>query len=53
VTFGAVRSYKVLRDGRRQIAAFYLVNDFFGVEAGEEHPFSAEAIRSTRAMPIS
>jgi CRP/FNR family nitrogen fixation transcriptional regulator len=45
-----VRSYKVLRDGRRQIAAFYLVDDIFGVEPSDEHGFSAEAIRPTRAV---
>jgi CRP/FNR family nitrogen fixation transcriptional regulator len=50
VTSGAVRSYKVLRDGRRQIAAFYLVDDIFGVEAGAEHCLSAEAIRPTRTV---
>ena len=50
VTSGAVRSYKVLRDGRRQIAAFYLVDDIFGVEPGLEHRLSAEAIRPTRAV---
>ena len=50
VTSGAVRSYKVLRDGRRQIAAFYLVDDIFGVEASREHRLSAEAIRPTRAV---
>jgi CRP/FNR family transcriptional regulator, nitrogen fixation regulation protein len=50
VTSGAVRSYKVLRDGRRQIAAFYLTGDVFGVEPGLEHRLSAEAIRPTRAV---
>ena len=44
VITGAVRTYKVLNDGRRQIGAFYLPGDMFGLETGEEHPFSAEAI---------
>jgi CRP-like cAMP-binding protein len=44
VVSGAVRTYKVLEDGRRQIGAFYLPGDVFGLEAGEEHGFSAEAI---------
>lgn len=43
VTSGAVRSYKLLSDGRRQIDAFHLPGDFFGLEAGEEHRFSVEA----------
>jgi CRP/FNR family nitrogen fixation transcriptional regulator len=44
VVSGAVRTYKVLQDGRRQIGAFHLPGDVFGLEAGEEHAFSAEAI---------
>jgi CRP/FNR family nitrogen fixation transcriptional regulator len=44
VISGAVRTYKVLSDGRRQITAFYLPGDMFGVEAGGEHWCSAEAI---------
>ena len=31
VTLGAVRSYKLLLDGRRQIGAFHLVGDIFGL----------------------
>jgi CRP-like cAMP-binding protein len=41
---GAVRMYKVLNDGRRQIGAFYLQGDIFGLEAGATHASSAEAI---------
>ncbi len=41
---GAVRIYRVLDDGRRQISAFYLSGDVFGMEGGEEHACSAEAI---------
>ena len=44
VVTGAVRTYKVLQDGRRQIGAFNLPGDIFGLEAGEEHAFSAEAV---------
>ena len=44
VVSGAVRTYKLLQDGRRQIGAFYLPGDVFGLEAGAEHAFSAEAI---------
>ena len=39
-----MRTYKVLNDGRRQIGAFYLPGDIFGLEIGDEHTFSAEAI---------
>src|SRR5262245_46928146 len=44
VVSGTVRTYKVLADGRRQIGSFYLAGDIFGLEAGDEHTFSAEAI---------
>jgi CRP/FNR family nitrogen fixation transcriptional regulator len=41
---GAIRTYKVLDDGRRQIGAFYLPGDVLGLEAGVGHGFAAEAI---------
>jgi CRP/FNR family transcriptional regulator, nitrogen fixation regulation protein len=44
---GAVRSYKLLSDGRRQIGAFHLVGDIFGLENGSTHRFTAEAIVDT------
>jgi CRP/FNR family nitrogen fixation transcriptional regulator len=44
VVSGAIRSYKLLSDGRRQIDAFHLRGDIFGLEAGNEHRLSAEAI---------
>jgi CRP/FNR family transcriptional regulator, nitrogen fixation regulation protein len=47
VKTGAVRSYKLLSDGRRQIGAFHLVGDIFGLENGSEHRFTAEAIVHT------
>jgi CRP/FNR family transcriptional regulator, nitrogen fixation regulation protein len=47
VASGAVRSYKLLSDGRRQIGAFHLVSDIFGLEIGTEHRFTAEAIVDT------
>jgi CRP/FNR family transcriptional regulator, nitrogen fixation regulation protein len=47
VVSGAVRTYKVLSDGRRQIGAFYLPGEVFGLEAGQNHRFSAEAIAAS------
>jgi CRP/FNR family nitrogen fixation transcriptional regulator len=41
---GAVRTCRVLMDGRRQIADFYLPGDFFGLDWQSEHGFTAEAI---------
>jgi len=44
VVSGAVRTYKILNDGRRQIGAFYLPGDMFGLEIGDSHELSAEAV---------
>jgi len=44
VVSGAVRTHKLLSDGRRQIGAFHLPGDVFGLEAGSAHRFCAEAI---------
>jgi CRP/FNR family nitrogen fixation transcriptional regulator len=44
VISGAVRICKLLDDGRRQVTAFHLPGEIFGLELGEEHRFSAEAI---------
>jgi CRP/FNR family nitrogen fixation transcriptional regulator len=52
VISGAVRTYKVLNDGRRQIGAFYLPGDIFGLEVGEEHSFSAEAVIDCKVLVI-
>jgi CRP/FNR family nitrogen fixation transcriptional regulator len=47
VVSGAVRSYKLLSDGRRQIGAFHLAGDIFGLEIGADHRFTTEAIVDT------
>ena len=47
VVKGAVRSHKLLSDGRRQIGAFHLPGDIFGLENGALHRFTAEAIADT------
>ena len=52
VISGAVRTYRLLDDGRRQISAFYLPGDIFGVEAGEMHVASAEAIVESRVLVV-
>src|SRR3569832_2170236 len=50
VLSGTVRTYKVLNDGRRQIGAFYLTGDVFGLEIGDAHTFSAEAIVDCKVL---
>jgi CRP/FNR family nitrogen fixation transcriptional regulator len=52
VTSGTVRTYKVLNDGRRQIGFFYLPGDVFGLEVGDRHSFSAEAISDCKVLVI-
>jgi len=47
VVRGAVRTYKLLTDGRRQIGAFHLPGDVFGLDAGSTHRLTAEAITDT------
>jgi CRP/FNR family nitrogen fixation transcriptional regulator len=44
VISGAVRDVRILSDGRRQIGAFHLPGDVFGLECGETHRYSAEAV---------
>ncbi|UGA47111.1 helix-turn-helix domain-containing protein [Bradyrhizobium quebecense] len=48
IIFGAVRTYKLLPDGRRQINSFHLIGDMFGFENGATHRFTAEAIVETK-----
>jgi CRP-like cAMP-binding protein len=44
VVSGAIRTCKVLADGRRQLADFFLPGDLIGFDVGESHSFTAEAI---------
>jgi CRP/FNR family nitrogen fixation transcriptional regulator len=44
VVSGAVRTCKMLREGRRQIAGFYFAGDIFGLESATKHSVTAEAI---------
>jgi CRP-like cAMP-binding protein len=52
VISGGVRIYRVLTDGRRQISAFLLPGDMFGLEAGESHSCSAEAMADSVVLVI-
>jgi CRP/FNR family nitrogen fixation transcriptional regulator len=44
---GSVRSYKLLSDGWRQIGAFYLPGDVFGLKSAPVHRLTAEAVDDT------
>ncbi len=52
VVSGAVRTCKVTADGRRQIGGFYLPGDIFGLETGNAHVFSAEAIGEATVLVV-
>jgi CRP/FNR family nitrogen fixation transcriptional regulator len=44
VIYGTVRIGKLLADGRRQIDGFHFPGDVFGLESGQSHRFTAEAV---------
>jgi CRP/FNR family nitrogen fixation transcriptional regulator len=52
VVTGAVRISKLMSDGRRQIGAFYLPGEIFGLETDEAHAFSAEAIGDSQVLVV-
>lgn len=52
VVRGAVRTYKILADGRRQIGAFLLPGDVFGLVSGQTHHLTAEAIVDTKVRMV-
>ena len=49
---GSVRTYKILSDGRRQIGGFHLPGDIFGLEFGDEHVMSAEAVTDAKVLVV-
>jgi CRP/FNR family transcriptional regulator, nitrogen fixation regulation protein len=52
VVSGNVRTYKILRDGRRQVGGFYLPGEIFGLEFTDEHSLSAEAITDCKVLVV-
>lgn len=48
VISGAVYTYRMLREGRRQIGGFYFSGDIFGLEAAKKHILAAEAITNAK-----
>ena len=47
VTTGAVKIYKLLADGRRQMTGFLFAGDFLGLANEETYAYSAEAVTRT------
>ncbi|MFO1185715.1 MAG: helix-turn-helix domain-containing protein [Bauldia sp.] len=52
VVTGAIRTSKLLSDGRRQIGAFHTPGELFGLEVGDSHRFAAEAVVDSVVMVI-
>jgi CRP/FNR family nitrogen fixation transcriptional regulator len=50
VLSGGVRTYRILRDGRRQIDEFHFTGGWFGIEAGAEHRTTAEALTDATVL---
>jgi CRP/FNR family nitrogen fixation transcriptional regulator len=50
VISGAVRTYKLLRDGRCQILAFHLPNELFGLDFSSTRNVTADALAETEVV---
>jgi CRP/FNR family nitrogen fixation transcriptional regulator len=50
VVRGMVRTCRFLSDGRRQIDAFHVEGDVFGLEAGSQYRLSAEAVSECQVI---
>lgn len=50
VVSGAVRTYKLMRDGRRQIGEFHLAGDLFGLDIGGVRHLTAEAVTDSKIL---
>jgi CRP/FNR family transcriptional regulator len=48
VTEGAIKIYKLLSDGRRQVTGFLFPGDFLGLTHNESYAYSAEALTATK-----
>ena len=53
VTGGAVKVYKLLADGRRQITGFFFPGDFLGLAHLNKYAYTAEAIEEVRLCCFS
>ncbi|NKN39014.1 helix-turn-helix domain-containing protein [Agrobacterium sp. a22-2] len=47
IEFGAVKIYRLMADGRRQVIAFHFAGETFGFECGQVRSFFAECIVAT------
>lgn len=49
---GIARGYHITSEGRRQIVAFYVPGDIFGIEYGERHKLHVDALTDGRVQMI-
>ena len=52
VQAGALKLYKLLPDGRRQITGFLFKGDFLGLSADDEYGYTAEVLEDVRACSL-
>jgi CRP-like cAMP-binding protein len=52
VISGAVRTYKILNDGRRKIGSFYFEGDIVGLQFEDTHSLSAEAVNDAKVLVV-
>src|SRR5262245_58580533 len=52
VVSGAVRTYRLLSDGRRQIVAFHLPGDVFGLDFDDQRRHCADSIGNSTVMSV-
>lgn len=52
VTDGAVKLFKLLSDGRRQITGFLFAGDFLGIALNDTYAYSAEAVNKLKLCRI-
>lgn len=53
LTEGALKLYRLLPDGRRQVTGFLLPGDFLGITQADEQAFTAEALLPSRLCSFS
>ena len=52
VVSGSIRTTHLQADGRRQVGDFYYEGDIIGVEVGDAHRFSAEALTGCEVLAL-
>ena len=52
VVSGSARTYKILSDGRRQIGAFYLPGEVFGLDVDDVYHYSADAVGKSTLLVV-